>query len=630
MAYRINAQGIMENVPDPVKAPSALTINSQLNPISPTNVPIVQKPLYTPTAPPSINNTLSFNSPPLAGPTLNPVAPKPVAPPPVKPVVQATSAPYRPPTTPAPTSGNPASGPTQSTLPAGWDQTTYNNFKAANPTLEPNAQDTALMQGAGVPYKPPTDPWAPDPNRPGYDSFGNPLQNYKPPVAPTSPNSAQAPTLNPITAYNGPSPQEIEQQLNEEKQRIQAKYDVQREQAKRDTENERQSNISSLYSVGEVNPLSSGVGSISGASSDILNRRLALIDQTQNAEISDATNRAYKAKSDYATNARQSQLDENTRIQQQYTDNRQALADSIAQVKAGQDRSDTQKKDSWTQTKDLLTTFGSKAFDGMDETALNSLETAAGLSKGTLVRGLKTIKEQELLGKSANLKEVDGSLYNVTTDSNGDLKATLVVKGTSKNDTGLTPAQINTTVNQIRSGFDNEPAVRNFVTVQEGYNFVQNVLNKTNPTSTDDQGLVYAFAKAMDPNSAVKEGEYTTVQKYSQSLIEKGWADAQRYVKNVAFLTPQARENMMATIKSKYDASAQSYNQIRDEYQRQIDDARAGKAPELTNYSTSGGQPDVRKAYESAGFSESYDDMVKQFGATRVQQILQEQGFLSP
>lgn len=34
---------------------------------------------------------------------------------------------------------------TTSTLPSGWDQTTYNNFKAANPNLEPSAQDTSKM-----------------------------------------------------------------------------------------------------------------------------------------------------------------------------------------------------------------------------------------------------------------------------------------------------------------------------------------------------------------------------------------------------------------------------------------------------------------------------------------------------
>ncbi len=34
-------------------------------------------------------------------------------------------------------------------VPAGWDQMTYDSFKRSNPTLEPDAQDTAMMQNAG-------------------------------------------------------------------------------------------------------------------------------------------------------------------------------------------------------------------------------------------------------------------------------------------------------------------------------------------------------------------------------------------------------------------------------------------------------------------------------------------------
>lgn len=35
--------------------------------------------------------------------------------------------------------------------PAGWDAATYRNFKRANPTLEPDAQDTEMMRAAGRP-----------------------------------------------------------------------------------------------------------------------------------------------------------------------------------------------------------------------------------------------------------------------------------------------------------------------------------------------------------------------------------------------------------------------------------------------------------------------------------------------
>jgi hypothetical protein len=157
--------------------------------------------------------------------------------------------------------------------------------------------------------------------------------------------------------------------------------------------------------------------------------------------------------------------------------------------------------------------------------------------------------------------------------------------------TGLSASQINSTVNSIAGAFDDEPIVKNFNVIAEGATFASSIANKANPTSADDQGLVYAFAKAMDPNSAVKEGEYITVQKYNQSLIQQGWANAKRIAQNVAFLTPEARQNMLATINSKYAAAQQAYGNVKSQYQRQIDDAYVGKQRTITDYQAGYGQP---------------------------------------
>jgi hypothetical protein len=122
----------------------------------------------------------------------------------------------------------------------------------------------------------------------------------------------------------------------------------------------------------------------------------------------------------------------------------------------------------------------------------------------------------------------------------------------------------------VASQFDSEPVVKNYSVIQEGYNYATSLGNKANPTSTDDQALIYAFAKVMDPNSVVRESEYDTVQKYSQSAIQRGWADAKRMAQNVAFLTPEARKQMVETIKQKYTTSEQNYKNVRDEYARRI------------------------------------------------------------
>lgn len=194
-----------------------------------------------------------------------------------------------------------------------------------------------------------------------------------------------------------------------------------------------------------------------------------------------------------------------------------------------------------------------------------------------------TTKQVEAMKKlteidPANFKEVQGGLF--------DIKAgKWLVQPKPDTGNGLTPNQINSTVNQIAGAFDNEPIVKRYNVIKEGYQYAQSLANKTNPTATDDQGLIYAFAKAQDPDSAVREGEYLTVQKYSQSFAETGWANLQRLAKNQSFLTDEARKNMVATIGSKYQASEASYQNTYNEYQRQIQDAYTGQPRQITDYS---------------------------------------------
>lgn len=153
---------------------------------------------------------------------------------------------------------------------------------------------------------------------------------------------------------------------------------------------------------------------------------------------------------------------------------------------------------------------------------------------------------------------------------------------------GLTSGQINTTVNSIASAFDNEPIVKNFNVLNEGYQFAKSLSNNTTNPS-DDQGLVYAFAKAMDPGSVVREGEYATVQKYAQSLIQSYGKSVTQAIAGTGFLTPQARENIKKTIESKYLASKANYDSVYAQYQQRIAQAQAGQGNSLTDYSSYGG-----------------------------------------
>ena len=149
---------------------------------------------------------------------------------------------------------------------------------------------------------------------------------------------------------------------------------------------------------------------------------------------------------------------------------------------------------------------------------------------------------------------------------------------------GLTPAQINTTVNQIAGAFDNEPIVKNYNTAQEGYQTLQKIGVKTS-SPADDIAFIYAFAKIMDPNSVVREGEYNTIQRYAQTWADTFGFTAKRLFSNTNFLSSDAKQKMLNALTPKVQTLTDQYNKTKSEYQRQMDDARAGLPRTITDYS---------------------------------------------
>lgn len=109
--------------------------------------------------------------------------------------------------------------------------------------------------------------------------------------------------------------------------------------------------------------------------------------------------------------------------------------------------------------------------------------------------------------------------------------------------------------------FSSEPIVQGFATVQEGRNFAKS-LSDTTKNPADDQGLIYALAKALDPNSVVREGEYNTAQKYAQSWVKAYGKGVEQALLGTGFLSVEARKNIKKTIENKYLASKTSYDNL--------------------------------------------------------------------
>lgn len=173
---------------------------------------------------------------------------------------------------------------------------------------------------------------------------------------------------------------------------------------------------------------------------------------------------------------------------------------------------------------------------------------------------------------------------------------------------GLSPATA-TKVQTIAGQFDNEPAVRNYQTIAESIDSVRNA----GDSPTDDIQRIYAFAKIMDPNSAVKEGEYKTIEEYAQAVYQRAGKKLARVFDNQGFLTKEARGFIESTLENRLKSSEKAYNNIYDEYGRRINKVTGAKdgSEYITDYSKGfvSNKNDTIRAQQEA--KRSVDDYIK-------------------
>lgn len=130
------------------------------------------------------------------------------------------------------------------------------------------------------------------------------------------------------------------------------------------------------------------------------------------------------------------------------------------------------------------------------------------------------------------------------------------------------------TMSQLSShvrSFNNSPITKRFNWVADAANFASKI-NPNTKNAADHEAIIYQFAKAMDPESVVREGEYATVKKYSQAWIEQIGLDLQRILDNKGLLTPAAIKKMQKTIVDRFNSTKEQYINNRKETGRMMDD----------------------------------------------------------
>ncbi len=168
-------------------------------------------------------------------------------------------------------------------------------------------------------------------------------------------------------------------------------------------------------------------------------------------------------------------------------------------------------------------------------------------------------------GKLVNIGE-GNKLFNTET---GEVVAynpkTYAPKGTGESGGGIYGQLDYRTANAViaqGNQFSGSPVVKKYNELVSAANLINGVdPNTKNPA--DHQAIVYNFAKALDPESVVREGEYATIKKYSQGLLSKYKGEINQAVKGSGFLSPQAIADIQAATKNRVDSYTPQYTNVR-------------------------------------------------------------------
>ena len=118
--------------------------------------------------------------------------------------------------------------------------------------------------------------------------------------------------------------------------------------------------------------------------------------------------------------------------------------------------------------------------------------------------------------------------------------------------------------------FGSTDIVKKYNATVDGINLINGIdVNTQNPS--DHQTIVYAFAKSLDPESVVREGEYETIKKYAQSSLNKYGKEITNALNGTGFLSQEAIQNIKSTMNNNYSSRKPLYDNLRSEKARVID-----------------------------------------------------------
>jgi hypothetical protein len=121
---------------------------------------------------------------------------------------------------------------------------------------------------------------------------------------------------------------------------------------------------------------------------------------------------------------------------------------------------------------------------------------------------------------------------------------------------------------KIGQDFNESPTVKEFNTLQGAVlkaNDIVNRINKTGGVAGDDMSLMVLLAKAQDPTTGVKEGEFNSIGDFYSNLPQKAKSFFSSFYKATpeGRLTPEARKKLISELNSLYNGNKEQYDNFK-------------------------------------------------------------------
>lgn len=151
--------------------------------------------------------------------------------------------------------------------------------------------------------------------------------------------------------------------------------------------------------------------------------------------------------------------------------------------------------------------------------------------------------------------------------------------------------------------FTSSDIVKRFNNVQDSRNNIAAIDSNTqNPA--DHQAIIYYFAKSLDPESVVREGEYETIKKYAQNIFGRYKGELENALNGSGFLSQAAIANIKMTVENRYNSGLTQYKNKESETARVINTIAGQDVAGLVLTDYTGGGYGSNEQQPSDGLSE--------------------------